>query len=35
MTLAGWLFMGSAWAIVTGLLVYTFGRLLFGESRLR
>jgi len=34
-TPAGWLFMGTAWAIVTGLLIYTFGRLLFGESKSR
>lgn len=35
MTLAGWIFMGSAWAIVGGLFVYTFARLLFGEPRSR
>jgi len=35
MTLAGWLFMGGAWGIVTGLLVYTFARLLFGTPRAR
>jgi hypothetical protein len=28
MTGPGWLFMATAWAIVGGLFVYTFGRLL-------
>jgi hypothetical protein len=28
MTPLGWLFMGTAWAVVGGLVVYCFGRLL-------
>jgi hypothetical protein len=35
MTVAGWLFMASAWAIVGGLFVYTFGRLLRDDRERR
>jgi hypothetical protein len=35
MTLAGWVFMGSAWVLVGGLFVYCFGRLLREDARRR
>lgn len=32
MSLSGWIFMLSAWLLVTGLFVYCFGRILFGGN---
>ncbi len=32
MTLAGWIFMLSVWSVVTGLLVWTYWKILRGEN---